>query len=79
MTLINEKELENVCGGKCILNVTERTAKCLVLFGAFIGVCALAKLTPSPKKNKKVEKKSEKKQVLPSKVVHTTKTIYYYR
>ena len=75
MTLMNEKELENVCGGNCALKIAGRTATGLMLMGAFIGVCALAKLTPSPKK----KKKSDKKQILPSKVVHTTETIYYYR
>ena len=74
MTLMNENELENVCGGNCALKIAGRTAKGLILMGAFIGVCALAKLTPSPKKHKKIEQK----QVLPSQVVRTTETIYYY-
>lgn len=65
MKLINENDLQNVCGGNCALKIAERTATGLMLMGAFIGVCALATLTPSPKKHKKIERK----QVFPSKKV----------
>ena len=73
MELINENDLQNVCGGNCALKIAERTATGLMLMGAFIGVCALAILTPSPKKHKKIERK----QVFPSKkVVYTTEITY---
>lgn len=81
MELINEKELENVCAGQMIEYAIAYTARGAVMFGAFLAVCAIAKLPSGDKKPKKTDEKLEQKQpqvqAKPSKIIHYTKVIIY--
>ena len=82
MELINEKELENVCAGQMVEYAMAYMARGAVMFGAFLAVCAIAKLPSGSKKTKKAEEKPEQKQpqvqAKPSKiVVRPTKVVIY--
>lgn len=81
MELINEKELENVCAGQMVEYAIAYTARGAVMFGAFLAVCAIAKLPSGDKKPKKTDEKLEQKQpqvqAKPSKIIHYTKVIIY--
>lgn len=78
MELINEKNLENICGGKSIEDRIESAAKKAIFFGKFIAVCAIAKLTSDCMKNKKAKKQLEPEQIPAAKIIHIDKTTYYY-
>lgn len=81
MELINENELENVCAGQMVEYAIAYTARGAVMFGAFLAVCAIAKLPSGDKKPKKTDEKPEQKQpqvqAKPSKIIHYTKVIIY--
>ena len=82
MELIDEKELENVCAGQMVEYAIAYTARGAVMFGAFLAVCAIAKLPSGSKKTKKADEKPEQKQpqvqAKPSKIVCSTKVVTYY-
>ena len=78
MELINEKNLENICGGKSIENRIESATKKAIFFGKFIAVCAIAKLTSNCIKNKKAKEETELIQIPVAKIIHIDKTTYYY-